>query len=297
MGEKRKIGLIHLIPVLSASFLSGIMAWVLEHSNILAEIETPFSTSPSIEAALYNLTIFMVLIGFGSILLYILIRFRKLGMLKLLFLSSLALSLLGIVEIYTLAFSIVLKIEWGFLEDFSILLAATTSLLTVYVVATSRNEYLIALLMLLYGSSAGSLFGVLLPVWTIILTAIALSLYDLYSVFKGPLKYLIELERSRTTSDKPGSPLGRDSLFRGAVVPFKGLYLGIGDIIFYSMIASATFLRPYLSLLRLIIVISALSAGAYLTFKLVEKRGALPALPLPLLLSVLAYIGTLFLEI
>ncbi len=293
--KNRKIGLIHLTPVLLSSTASSILAWVLEQSNILAEVETPFSRSPSMEASIYNLTVFMSLIGFGSILLYILVKFRKIGVLKLLFLSSLALSLLGITEIYILAFSTILSLEYIFLEDLSILIAAVISLLTVYTIATSENEYVVASLMLFYGSSAGSLFGVLLPIWTIILVAAALSLYDLYSVFKGPLKHLIELEKSRSPTNSQRGSIRRDSIFRGAVVPFKGLYLGIGDVIFYSMIISAIFLKPYPSVLRLIAATATLSLGAYITFKLVEKRGALPALPLPLLLTILAY--TIFLTL
>ena len=295
--KDKKIGLIHLAPVLLSAITSSILAWVLERSNILAEVETPFSRSPSMEASIYNLIVFMTLIGFGSILLYILVKFRKISILKLLFLSSLALSLLGITEIYILAFSTILSLEYIFLEDLSILIAAVVSLLTVYTIATSENEYIIALLMLFYGSSAGSLFGVLLPIWTIVLVAVALSLYDLYSVFKGPLKHLIELEKSRSPTSSRGGAMRRDSIFRGAVVPFKGLYLGIGDVIFYSMMASAVFLKPYPSILRLMVAVVALSLGAYITFKLVEKRGALPALPLPLLLTILAYITFLILEL
>ncbi|RLE65110.1 MAG: hypothetical protein DRJ38_04370 [Thermoprotei archaeon] len=295
--KEKKISLIHLTPVFLSSIISSIMAWILERSNILAEVETPFSRSPTVEATFYNLIVFMSLIGFGSILLYILVKLRKIGILKLLFLSSLALSLLGIIEIYTLAFSTFLNFKLLPLEDFSILLASIVSLITVYIIATIENEYIIALLMLFYGSSAGSLFGVLLPMWTIILVAITLSLYDLYSVFKGPLKHLIELEKSRTSSNRQDTTLRRDSIFRGAVVPFKGLYLGIGDIIFYSMIVSAIFLKPQPSLLRLIAAVFALSIGAYTTFKLVEKRGALPALPLPLLLAILTYAISLFFKL
>ena len=297
MSERKKIRALHITPVIVATFLSGFFALVLEGSKILVDVETPFSTSSSLEAAVYNTTIFLILVGFGSLLLFILLKLKKLGLIKLLFLSSLAISFLGIIEIYMIAFSVYYGKDILLSENLSLLIAAIASLATVYVIATSRNEYLIAALMILYGSSAGSLFGVLLPIWTILAVAIALSVYDLYSVFKGPLKYLIELEKKSSKISNERKTCGRDSLLKGVVVPFKGLYLGIGDVIFYSMISSASLIKPEISMIRFLAVIFGVSIGAYITFKLVEKKGALPALPIPMLLSVILYISFLLLEI
>lgn len=298
MDPEKRVGPIHLVPVVTATGISAALGWLLENSRILSELETPFSRSQTLEATVYNVSIFALLLGFGALMLYLLIRLRRASLLKVVILTSLAISMIGIVEVYAIA---LLSVS-GMLEimppDTSLLLSLALSLVATYLIATSDNELVLSSILLLYGSSAGSLLGVLLPLWTVVLAAILASAYDLYSVFKGPLKYIIELERGRIAARTPEPISARrsESLLKGAVVPFKGLYIGIGDIIFYSMIASTALLRPSISFLRALVVALSLAAGAYVTFKLVEKRGALPALPLPALLSISTYLVALSLE-
>lgn len=298
MEHEKGIGPIHLVPVATATGISAALGWLLESSHILSELETPFSRSQTLEATVYNVSLFALLLGLGALSLYLLVKLKKAPLLKIVILVSLAISMVGIVEVYAIALFSISGILEILPPDTSLLLSIASSLLATYLVATSDNEAVLSSILILYGSSAGSLLGVLLPLWTVVLAAILASAYDLYSVFKGPLKHLIELERSRIATRAPEalSAHSSESLLKGAVIPFRGLYIGIGDVIFYSMIASTALLRPSLSFLRALVVASSLSIGAYVTFKLVERRGALPALPLPALMSVSTYLVALVLE-
>jgi len=101
------------------------------------------------------------------------------------------------------------------------------------------------------------------------------------------LKYLINLEPSNGIEVE-----GRDTLLKGVTVPFLGIHIGLGDIIFYSMIVSGTYI--YTNITHAFIIGMGICVGAFITFKLLEKRRALPALPIPIFLSLTLLIGMLF---
>jgi len=107
------------------------------------------------------------------------------------------------------------------------------------------------------------------------LTPIALligfALYDLYSVFKGPLKQLAET-------------LGRD--IGGEKEEEFGLGFGLGDVFFYSF--AIGYSLAVLTLIETIVVCVVLLAGTLVTIILLfkTKAEALPALPIPVLSAV-----------
>lgn len=55
-----------------------------------------------------------------------------------------------------------------------------------------KNQYLHNSLMILFGISMGSIFGIFFEPISLIFVLVALSLYDIYAVFKGPLKNMFE---------------------------------------------------------------------------------------------------------
>ena len=107
------------------------------------------------------------------------------------------------------------------------------------------------------------------------LTPIALligfALYDLYSVFKGPLKQLAETLRRDIGGEKEEE---------------FGLGFGLGDVFFYSFAIGYSF--AVLTLIETIVVCVVLLAGTLVTIILLfkTKAEALPALPIPVLSAV-----------
>jgi len=283
----KRIKFIHVIPVIVNVLLSILFTSFLVTSNILEDIETPFLREVTLSATIYNSILFFLLIVFGSILLFIIIKIRKISILKLLFISSFLISLYGIIEIYGIAIMTLLDIPIDYYIDIFQILFIIASFITTFVVFKMKENLLTTIITLVYGSAAGCLFGVIIPLWSIILISLLASLYDIYSVFYGPLKYLINLEPSNGIEVE-----GRDTLLKGVTVPFLGIHIGLGDIIFYSMIVSGTYI--YTNIIRAFIIGMGICVGAFITFKLLEKRRALPALPIPIFLSLILLIGMLY---
>ena len=55
-----------------------------------------------------------------------------------------------------------------------------------------KNQYLHNTLMILFGVSMGAIFGIFFETVSLIVVLIALSLYDIYAVFRGPLKSMFD---------------------------------------------------------------------------------------------------------
>jgi hypothetical protein len=128
----------------------------------------------------------------------------------------------------------------------------------------------------LLSAEVGSYFASTVPYLTAILIPIAFSIYDIYAVFRGPLKQLITLA-------------SEDSL--GSVSTKVGeLTIGVGDTVFYSMIPSIVLFQ--FSLGYAFLTMAAIDIGVVVTLFLLTRVKLLPGLPIPMalgLLTVLLY--------
>ncbi|HMD79180.1 MAG TPA: hypothetical protein VKF39_04260, partial [Nitrososphaerales archaeon] len=116
----------------------------------------------------------------------------------------------------------------------------------------------------------GSFFAEALPPLTALVLPAAFALYDIYAVFKGPLKMLI--------GTAPNVALVGMSIRAGAFT------LGLGDIVFYTMLPSLALLQAgYLAALATIL---AIDVGVILTLFLLSRRRLLPGLPIPMLFGI-----------
>jgi hypothetical protein len=85
-------------------------------------------------------------------------------------------------------------------------------------------------------------------------------------VFKGPLKDLVK----RVNIEE----------FSGAVFTYEGLTIGMGDVVFYSMLASTAMIN--FGLIAFFASSIGILIGAFISFKMLEKQGVFPGLPLAL---------------
>lgn len=120
-------------------------------------------------------------------------------------------------------------------------------------------------------AEVGSFFASSIPLYTALVLPIAFALYDIYAVFRGPLKQLISISPTVALT--------------GMSVKASEFTLGLGDLVFYSMLpALALFYeRAIVSLY----VIVAVDAGVAVTLYLLTKKRLLPGLPIPMLLGVI----------
>ncbi len=244
-------------------------------------IESPFVTEEGASGALMNSLIFFSLVLIGTLVFILIIKLRKIRMLPLIFSISIFFSFFVILELFLSALSEYIVL----LEPLVDIISFTVSLVTAYLVYSPRYPLFLNGLLLIYGSMSGALFSELLPVWSIFTIAFVMSFYDLYAVFKGPLKYILE------NVFRPTQHQGdiRENVLRGASVQLGKITLGMGDVLMYSMLSPTFYFFPYPSFSKWLFSIIGLLLGFFLTLKLLEKKKFMPALPMPVFCSTLFF--------
>ena len=122
----------------------------------------------------------------------------------------------------------------------------------------------------LLSAEVGSYFASAIPILTAILLPLGFALYDVYTVFRGPLKTLINTlpEESMTTM---ASKIGDFSI-------------GTGDTVFYAMVPALGYYQFGFS--SAFLAILAVDVGVVITLYLLSKARLLPGLPIPMGLGV-----------
>ena len=122
----------------------------------------------------------------------------------------------------------------------------------------------------LLSAEVGSYFASTIPILTALLLPIAFSLYDIYTVFRGPLKTLITTlpaESLTAISSKVGD-----------------FSIGTGDTVFYAMLPALGYFQFGFGQAFLALV--AVDVGVVMTLYLLGKARLLPGLPIPMFLGV-----------
>ena len=144
-------------------------------------------------------------------------------------------------------------------------------ILVAYIIFVKNTPWLSTIILAFIGAEVGSFFAETLSPWTALALPIAFSIYDIYAVFRGPLKSLI--------GTAPGIALVGMSIKAGEFT------LGLGDIVFYTLLPSLALFQ--FGLAQSLYTILAIDAGMVITLFLLSKRRLLPGLPIPMLLGVL----------
>jgi hypothetical protein len=140
-----------------------------------------------------------------------------------------------------------------------------------YTIFVKNRPWLSTVILAFVGAQVGSYFAETLPTWTAIAMPVAFSVYDIYAVFKGPLKNLI--------GAAPTVALVGMSIKAGEFT------LGLGDVVFYTLIPSLALFQ--FGLVPALYTILAINLGMAVTLFLLTKRRLLPGLPIPMLLGIL----------
>lgn len=121
------------------------------------------------------------------------------------------------------------------------------------------------------GAEVGSFFASTLPPLTALVLPVVFSVYDIYAVFRGPLKQLIGV--------------GGGVALTGMSIKAGEFTLGLGDVVFYTMLPSLAlfYLTPAISLSAMFVI----DAGVVVTLFLLGRKKLLPGLPIPMILGVL----------
>ncbi|MHA1946763.1 MAG: presenilin family intramembrane aspartyl protease [Candidatus Hodarchaeales archaeon] len=148
-------------------------------------------------------------------------------------------------------------------------------------------------MMVVFGPMIGSMLAIHFGLLTVFFILIGLSLYDIYAVFYGPLKGIIDQSRedSKEIEEKiERQEIDVNEVTTGPLMPALPVYstplinIGLGDFAFFSMLVSAAVVVSYgLSTpIPLLMAVIGLLVGAYYTFQFLKEDRALPGLPLPI---------------
>ena len=122
------------------------------------------------------------------------------------------------------------------------------------------------------GGALGIFFGFSIPLYSAVLILAFLAVYDVFAVYRGPVGKIAQ------------SSAGMDQL-QGLSFSFKDIQMGLGDLVFYSMLTGAMFFSFLPSILPTIAAIIGIMAGSIITFFMLEKKGIFPGLPFPIMLG------------
>jgi hypothetical protein len=140
-----------------------------------------------------------------------------------------------------------------------------------YVIFVKNVVWLATGILAFVGAEVGSFFAEALPPLTALVLPGAFALYDIYAVFRGPLKQLV--------GTAPNIALVGMSIKAGVFT------LGLGDVVFYTMLPSLALLKAgYAAALATIL---AIDVGVIATLVLLTRRKLLPGLPIPMFLGIL----------
>lgn len=150
-----------------------------------------------------------------------------------------------------------------------------------YVIFVKNVEWLATVILAFVGAEVGSFFAATLPIWTALALPVAFSVYDIYAVFRGPLRALV--------GTAPGIALVGMSIKAGEFT------IGLGDVVFYTLLPSLAYYRfyPTFGVAPALLTMLAILGGAMATLFLLSKKRLLPGLPIPMLLGVLVIAGYL----
>ncbi|MBD3188501.1 hypothetical protein GF325_16845 [Candidatus Bathyarchaeota archaeon] len=287
-------------PIVLCIIFSGLLAIMINIAGVpisfgLDEEELGFG------ASVVNALIFIGIGGFSAFIMIKLVKKKGIDLLEKIMMGSFL--ILGIFIVYfygTYGFSF---LEAAFpLGDFWFYLLIAISIglgvLLVYLFAAPKfGERTKNLVVVIYGVLIGSFLPLLLPTWTALLILIGFSLYDIYSVKRGPIKEMMDQINARNGSASEGIISDEDDSWDWSDIT---LDIGIGDLAFYSMLTSITLISeefggPFLFNLSgnvfsffmpFMFTITGVLLGAFLSFQFVKRHKMIPGLPLSIFIGI-----------
>ena len=217
-----------------------------------------------------NVTLLVAFAFVATLALLWVLRKRMILSFKLLIFASTALAA------FTLTFVTTADVASNYIPSqnvipLSLLLSALAVMLVGLNIFVKASPWLSTIILGFIGAEVGSFFAQTLPPLTALILPIAFALYDIYAVFRGPLKHLV--------GTSPGVAL------TGMSVKLGEFTLGLGDVVFYTMLPSLAYVSTG-SLAATIATIVAIDVGVVATLFLLSRKRLLPGLPIPMLLGV-----------
>jgi len=264
--DKFKFQIVYLVPIL-ASLLFGLgCAYLIAPQQSEAIPVTPIpETTPG--APFGNALYFVVLIAISATVFYFLLKRKSKNIIKGLIVVALTTASLLLSLVYLsaiLAFFPIIDNLWVLIA-LSIVIAVLFDLSIFRFGSIARNVAVVAI-----GGALGIFFGFSIPIYSAVIILAFLAVYDIIAVYKGPMGKI--------------AASGLDQL-QGLSFSFKDIQMGLGDLVFYSMLMGVMFFSFTPNLIPTVMAIVGILAGSIVTFFALEKKGIFPGLPFPIMLG------------
>lgn len=277
---KKRITPTNLIQALLVVVVIQVAALLITYENLPTYQATGPPALPGGSGATGSAVNVIVYIGFAfaaTLLLLWLLRRKMVSSFRVLIFTSLAIS----------AFALTFITSDGFFYQYleptaelaaDLIVSLAVVVLIGYTIFVKNRPWLSTVVIAFVGAEVGSFFATL-PLTTALLLPIAFAVYDIYAVFKGPLKSLIGT--------------GEKVALVGMSIRAGEFTLGLGDVVFYTMLPSLPLAQlaagsPSTTVLTwAFATLAVMDVGVVATLILLSKKRLLPGLPIPMMLGIL----------
>ena len=261
MTEKFSAQVVYLVPVLASLMFGLCCAYLLIAQPLSPMNVTPFPEENA-SAPLGNAFYFVVLIALSATVFYVLLK-RKSR--KLIF----ALIALALTTASLLLSIVYLSAIFAYVPDLEFIVLPLSILVTViFDLSIFRLGNKVRNLAVVFlGGGLGVFFSASIPFLSAVMILVFLAIYDVFAVYYGPVGKIAHS--------------GLDQL-HGLSYSFKDVQMGLGDLVFYSMIVGSILFEFQPTLLPCLVAIIGITVGSFLTLVMLEKKGIFPGLPFPI---------------
>ncbi|HZY46974.1 MAG TPA: hypothetical protein VFE96_04180 [Candidatus Bathyarchaeia archaeon] len=261
----------HLYPVILSLSLTGILGYPISNQIVPTAQVTPFQ-GDTLGTAGLNALIFVIALGASATVMFLMIKKGRMKFIRSLIRAAVLVVSFAVAFWYASSILFLIPNSLSDLLAGIILLAvslgsAVAIALTIFGRAKKYQLFGITLISALTGIFLGYSIG---RVTALVLIG-GLVVYDIVAVFRGPVG---ALAKTIEDGDLPG-----------AVFTFGDLTIGMGDMVFYSLLAT-TALVYFGGIVAFLGAAVGILAGTFLGFKALSRYEMFPGLPFSLLLGV-----------
>ncbi len=276
----------HLYPVILSLAVTAILAIPFATYNVEIVAVTPFE-GDTFSGASLNALFFVTALAVSATAMFLLVRRGRMGFLRKMIKAAIVVVCFSVVFWYSALLFAIAGNPFGEPAASTILLVGSLAagLGIGFLIFAKEKTMQLAGVVLVSGFT-GLFLGASIPLLTAIILAGALVVYDVVAVFRGPVG---ALAKKLDAEDLPG-----------AVFNYRELTIGMGDMIFYSLVSAAALLNfsnGHLLLGVLVFLATAVGilAGTFLGFRALERFEMFPGLPFSLILGVAGMLVTAWL--
>jgi presenilin-like A22 family membrane protease len=275
MKEERNLPIL-MLAFIASQILSVIFIQNLIVSQAPVEQYAPFGNE-NVAQATANSGLLIVSVAVFTLFLILVLKFKLKFIFKFAVIVMPLIFFLGYTDYHL---TTLLSYFTG--QDFTAAATVITLFFTFAVIygLIKKIHLLVTCAVVLLTAEIASFLAISLAPPTLYILPVAFALYDIYAVFRGPLKKLIKVQPKKSLQQQ-----FIYSDFGLIITRIAGFTIGAGDFIFYSLLVGAGFIQK--SFLGAIVVGVAINFGIIATLYILQKyKKPLPGLPIPVFLAI-----------